>query len=133
MNQKIKLALLFFPIVILFGYIMSLNYLSSFSEVKIAMRGYDPLDLFSGYYMNMQPDWERTDCSQFAGSVCPKDNFRSYYNFYINQKNSEQLQKAINAEKVELVFSYAAGFEPIVKDMLVDGVSYMSYLKQDNN
>lgn len=128
MNNKILASLLLFPIIVLAGNMLCLNYMSNFEKVEVAVQGYDPKDFFSGYYMYLRPDWEKTDCTQFADDVCPKDEFNSTYTFYIKREQSEKLTQKVNAGSVKLQFSYSKGFEPIITDLFVDGKSFMEFV-----
>lgn len=132
MKNKALYYLLFVPALVLAGVMIYYTAESNFTKVEVAVRGYDPKDFFSGYYMNLQPDWEKTDCSQFEGGVCPKDDFRSVYNYYIKREQSAKLSQKVNTGNVKLVFSYAKGHMPLVVDLKVDGVSYLDYVKSND-
>ena len=129
---KVCAVLLFVPVVILTGYMLRLSYLTNFEKVEIAVDGYDPKDFFSGYYVALQPNWQKTNCSQFAGNVCPKENFEQVYSFYVKRDNAAKLEKAVAAKNVVLEFSYQYGYKPLITDLKVDGVSYKDYLKEEN-
>ena len=128
MKNKALYYLLFIPALVLAGVMIYYTAESNFTKVEVAVRGYDPKDFFSGYYMNLQPDWEKTDCKQFEGEVCPKEDFRRVYNYYIKREQSARLSQKVNAGDVKLVFSYAKGHMPLVVDLKVDGVSYLDYV-----
>ena len=130
MKNKILTSLLLLPVVVLGICMLRLNYMSNFEKVEVAVRGYDPKDFFSGYYMYLRPDWENTDCTQFADNVCPKDNFNNTYTFYIKREQSDKITIKVNAGVVKLQFSYSAGFEPIITDLLVDGQSFMDFIEE---
>lgn len=130
MKNKILTGLLLLPVVVLGICMVRLNYMSNFEKVEVAVQGYDPKDFFSGYYMYLRPDWEHTDCTQFADNVCPKSNFNSTYTFYIKREQSEKLTSKVNAGVVKLQFSYSAGFEPIITDLLIDGQSFMEFIEE---
>ena len=128
MKNKLLYSLLYIPALVLSGVMIYYTTESNFSKVEIAVQGYDPKDFFSGYYMNLQPDWEKTDCSQFENNVCPVQEFRPVYNYYIRREQSEKLSQKVNAGDVKLVFSYAKGHMPMVVDLKVNGVSYLDYV-----
>ncbi len=128
MKNKLKF-LIFLPVFVLGANMLYLSSLTEFSKVNIAVQGYDPRDLFAGNYMYLQLDWDKTDCAQFENQVCPKENFNDTYNFYINKEYSADLEKAVVTNDVNLVFSYQKGFEPIIVDLTVDGVSYKKYIE----
>lgn len=129
MKNKLLYSLLYIPALVLSGVMIYYTTESNFSKVEIAVQGYDPKDFFSGYYMNLQPNWEKTDCSQFENNVCPVQEFRPVYNYYIRREQSAKLSQKVNAGDVKLVFSYAKGHMPMVVDLKVDGVSYLDYVK----
>ena len=128
MKNKLLYSLLYIPALVLSGVMIYYTTESNFSKVEIAVQGYDPKDFFSGYYMNLQPDWEKTDCGQFENNVCPVQDFRSVYNYYIRREQSAKLSQKVDAGDVKLVFSYARGHMPMVVDLKVNGVSYLDYV-----
>jgi uncharacterized membrane-anchored protein len=128
MKNKLLYSLLYVPALVLSGVMIYYTTESNFSKVEIAVQGYDPKDFFSGYYMNLQPDWEKTDCGQFEKNVCPVREFRPVYNYYIRREQSARLSQKVNAGDVKLVFSYAKGHMPMVVDLKVNGVSYLDYV-----
>lgn len=129
---KICTVLLFVPVIILTGYMVRLSGLTNFEKVEIAVAGYDPKDFFSGYYVALQPNWQKTDCSQFVGNTCPKEEFAEVYSFYTKENNARKLEKAVAAKNVVLEFSYQSGYKPLITDLKIDGVSYKDYLKEEN-
>lgn len=130
MKNKITAALLFLPVLCLGFYMLWLQTMTEFKRVEIVVAGYDPRDFFSGNYMNLQLDWNSTDCSQFEQNTCPQGDFDRFYNFYIQQKNSGALTQKVNAGTVKLVFSYEHGYRPMIVDLLVDGKSYIDFVKE---
>lgn len=133
MKNKIFGILLFVSILVLLANTLYLQTLSSYAKVEVVVKGYDPKDLLSGYYLNFAPDWEKTNCAQFVNNVCPKNDFDSNYVFYINQSMSEKLTKAVDGNVIKLVFSYNTISQPIIVDMLVDGISYKEYIENLKN
>ena len=103
---KICAVLLFVPVVILSVYMLRLTYLTHFQKVEIAVEGYDPKDFFSGYYVALQPNWQKTDCTQFKDNACPKKEFAEVYSFYVKEDTAKKLEKAVAAKNVVLEFSY---------------------------
>lgn len=127
---KICALLLFVPVVVLSVQILRLSYITTFPKVEIAVNGFDPKDLFSGYYMQLELDWQRTKCSQFVDNTCPINNFEKTYAFYISEENSYKLSTAVNNHKAVLEFSYKEGFKPLVTDLKVDGISYKKFITE---
>jgi len=130
MKNKVLPVLLFLPVLGLMLCVLWLKTMTNFSRVEIAVSGYDPRDFFSGNYMNLQLNWGNTDCSQFADDKCPTADFDTFYHFYIQQKNSNALTQKVNAGNVKLVFSYEHEYKPMIVDLLVDGKSYIDFVKE---
>ena len=130
MKNKLLVGLLLLPVFGLGFYMLYLGTMTNFKRVEIAVEGYDPKDFFSGYYMNLRLDWASTDCKQFVGGKCPEEDFDKVYNFYMQQRNSDDLTRSVNAGTVKLVFSYEHGYQPIIVDLLVDGKSYIDLVKK---
>lgn len=129
MKNKIFAVLLFLPVLAMIFYVLWLKTMTNFSRVEVAVSGYDPRDFFSGNYMNLQLDWNNTDCSQFEENKCPMADFDRFYHFYIRQQNSGILTPKVNAGNVKLVFSYEHGYRPMIVDLSVDGKSYIDFVK----
>lgn len=132
MKNKIFFGLLFLPAVVLALLMSYYTIMCNFQRVEVVVQGYDPKDFFSGYYMYLQPDWEKTDCTQFESGICPTQAFFSRYNYYINRAYSDKLTQKVNAGVVKLVFSYQKGRVPMVIDLFVDGQSYYEYIKMND-
>lgn len=131
MKNKLVLALSFLPVFVLGGAMAYYDFATHFSRVEVVVEGYDPKDFFSGYFMELQPNWAKTDCTQFAEQKCPKEAFLQRYRYFINREQSDKLTAAVNAGVVKLVFSYSEGRTPYIVDLLVDGKSYMEYVTTD--
>ena len=88
------LPALAFPIVVLLIWTAGLQYLSlTAPRVMVTVEGYDPRSLISGHYLELQPDWTRTDCKTFGGQTCPKDKFEKVYRFYLrSEEHTSELQ-----------------------------------------
>lgn len=130
MKNKIYFALLFLPPIVLSVVMIYYTAMCNFQRVEVVVRGYDPKNFFKGYYMTLQPDWEKTDCAQFDDGQCPKRAFLPRYNYYINRERSQDLSKKVNEGTAKLIFSYQKDRMPIVVDLTVDGKSYFEYLKE---
>lgn len=131
MKSKLLVPLLFLPVIVLSAIMLYYTAMCRLQKVEVVVEGYDPKNFFSGYYMNLQPNWLKTDCSQFADNVCPKEDFADHYNFYINVDHSAKLTEAVNSGVVKLVFSYDKGYRPLIVDLLVDGKSYFDFIKAE--
>lgn len=133
MKNKFIYITFFLPVIVLAAVMGYYIRATRFGWVEVVVSGYDPKDFFSGYFMELSPDWKNTDCSQFARNRCPREDFRDYYKFYIKHEQSNELGKAVNAGIVKLVFAYAQGHTPYVVDLSVDGKSYIDYLADEKN
>lgn len=132
MKNKFLYPLLYLPALFLTCVMIYYTAESNFAKVEVAVTGYDPKDFFSGYYMSLQTDWAKTDCSQFENNVCPINDFRKVYNYYIKREQSSKLSQKVNAGEVKLVFSYAKGHMPLVVDLRINGKSYMDFISEDD-
>ncbi|MBR1825521.1 MAG: hypothetical protein IJ770_02935 [Alphaproteobacteria bacterium] len=128
MKSRFVKYLFFLPIIILGVIMMYYRMATNANRVEVIVTGYDPKDFLAGYYMNLQLNWDATDCTQFTDSVCPKKDFDERYKFYIKREQSDKLTKAVNAGIVKLVFSYVPNHKPYVVDLLADNQSYIEYL-----
>ena len=132
MRERVRnLILVMMPAILMAIWVASLFWqVAAGVPVKIKIRGYDPLDLLAGRYINYTLDWDATDCSQFVNGVCPKGEFDHYGmtvgRFYVAEYQAETLEKVIrNGDNdVEMVFSYRSGRKPYVLNLLVNGVSW---------
>lgn len=131
MKNKFLYPLLYLPALVLSCVMFYYTNESNFAKVEVAVTGYDPKDFFSGYYMNLQTDWAKTDCGQFEKGLCPINEFRKVYNYYIKREQSAKLSQKVNAGDVKLVFSYAKGHTPLVVDLKIDGKSYLDFVSSD--
>jgi len=134
MKKHFLITALAFPVILL-GVVMGYHIcISSFDEVEIAATGYDPRDILAGHYLNLQLDWDKTDCAQFSGNICPKSDFDRVYNFYISQQSAEVLEQAVNNSQndVRLIFSYRQGIKPQLNNMKINGISYKKFIEEQN-
>ena len=127
------IAFLFMPLVCLGVWIGVLSFQrSTFSEVKVVIKGYDPRDLLSGRYIAYQIDWDKTDCTQFENHVCPKNEFCKearwgrQCRFYVPESDAFWLDRFFgtrfeNDIVFEVVYAYQKGAKPIAKQLLIDG------------
>lgn len=132
MKKHFLITALTFPVVLM-GAVMGYHgYMSSFDEVEIAATGYDPRDILAGHYLNLQLDWNKTDCTQFSGNVCPKKEFDKVYNFYISRQSAITLEAAVNNRDndVKLLFSYRQGKKPQLTNMKINGISYEKFVEE---
>ena len=120
---------LFFPLITLFVWILSLQYTILYgNSVTVAVTGYDPRDLLSGHYLSLTPDWTNTDCTQFEENKCPKTDFETRYRFYISEDIAPQLEKLINQLRpnMSLEFSYR-NHHPAIRSLLIENTPWQEW------
>lgn len=141
MKKPLLVIALFLPLACLIGWTLFLTVSrNQGTDVKVAVTGYDPRDLLSGHYIAYQIDWERTDCRQFAGNICPKEQFcrearwGRQCRFYIPEQYAKELDELFRKRNstdniFEVVYSYRPGRKPMAKEMLVNGRSWKAAIK----
>lgn len=133
MNKKILLwSALVFPIVILLIWTASLQLrLSQEDRVYITVDGYDPRNLISGHYLQLQVDWEKTDCLQFPAKQCPQEIFESYYQFYVPESIAAEMEKLIIKKRplMQLEFVLNQG-SPLIRNLYLDKVSWSTWYQE---
>ena len=133
MKKKLWVVLFVLPLVCFACWAVWLYVLSvSGKEVTLAVKGYDPRDLLSGRYIAYQIDWEKTNCGQFEGGICPENEFcveakwGRACRFYVPEKSAMYLENMLqnastDANTFEVVFAYQKGRTPIAKRFLISG------------
>lgn len=120
-------GLVFLPVMIMMVWVATIeNERNLGREVVVRLRGYDPRDLLSGHYIWYQIDWDKTDCTQFEGGLCPKMAFEWSGRFYVPENKAQALDKVVRDTNntAEMVFSYKEGFKPYALRLLVNGESW---------
>ena len=147
MKKNIRLLLIAAPALLLALFTTTLLWQRSLlPEVTLRIAGYDPRDLLSGHYIAYTIDWENTDCTQFAGNHCPRDEFArssidgrwgKYHRFYIPEENAELLDSLFRQASENLVFEvvygYAPNFRPQIKRLLINGRNWDEYPGEETN
>ena len=141
MNKKLLFVIFAIPFVCLsFWALFLTQQINTGKEVRVRIMGYDPRDLLSGHYIQYQIDWAQTDCSQFSYNRCPNDEFcnetlwgRKQCRFYVPEKHAEELDRLFRRRNqtdmiFEVVYSYKENFEPIAKQLLINGQSWQESL-----
>ena len=103
-------------------------------EVVVRIGGYDPRDLLGGHYIAYTIDWDNTDCAQFSGGKCPKEDFANHsinsrwgeqHRFYIPEEHAQKLDDMFRRSggnyTFEIVYKYASGITPLAKELRIDG------------
>ena len=127
-NKKLLIFSLVFPVIVLLLWTLSLTYYhhSEKRTVLIAVTGYDPRDLVSGHYVQLQPDWNATDCTQFEDNICPKKLFRTSYRYFLPQNEAKNLEVLLanrsQALSAQLQFIFIPNQEPVLKDLFLEGM-----------
>ena len=137
MRKKLLLFILFLPCLFLFGWLCFLSFQKTQGkEVTVVIMGYDPRDLLSGHYIAYRIDWNKTDCGQFEGGVCPKNDFCRNWKgrggacrFYVPEQDAAVLDGLFrrgNGEEMvfEVVYSYIQGREAIAERLLINGAPW---------
>lgn len=141
-DMKILSALFALPLICLMAWSVYLIYNRDTGvDVKVAVQGYDPRDLFSGRYIQYTIDWDKTRCEQFADGVCPQDEFcvdarwGRQCRFYIPEEHASALDRLFRLRNdddlfFEVIYSYKPKRKPIAKQLLINGVDWRVYLTQ---
>jgi uncharacterized membrane-anchored protein len=112
------------------------------TEITVRISGYDPRDLLSGHYIRYTIDWDKTDLHQFDDKFFTKDDFvdslnKTSYRFYVPENHAKYLNKILmeswyvkeeDKKKIEVVFSFTRGKQPIAKKLLLNGQPYQKNL-----
>ena len=134
MSKKVCIGISFaFPIIFLSSWVYYLdNGIKNAPEIIIRAEGYDPRSLISGHYLYLRLNWQDTDCTQFKDNLCHPNRFESVYKYYIPEDVAPQLDKAVRKKdvKVDLVFAYPENKNPYLKKMLINGVKWKKWLKE---
>lgn len=118
------IGLVFLPVFILLLWVATIEVQrNSGREVVVRLRGYDPRDLLSGHYISYQIDWDKTDCGQFDGGICPWHDFERMGRFYVPENKAQALDQLVQnrVNTTEMVFSYRKGIKPLALKLLVNG------------
>ncbi len=130
-NKYLLITWLVLPIVVLIGWIINIEInLHTENTVTIRMRGYDPIDLLSGHYLYLQPDWSETDCRQFEQNICPSERFAYSYRYYLPEFDAVNIDRLIAHKnpKIDMVFTYQGQSNPLVKGLRIDGKDWQDWL-----
>ena len=124
LKKQIFIVGLFFPVVVLLSTICWHEYHLSCPElVRLRAVGYDPRSLISGHYLQLEIDWDKSDCRQFNDRQCPKEQFKKHYRYYVPETSAMALEEKIRSGKyvVELEFAYSKSKDPRLINLLFDG------------
>ncbi len=127
------IAAVSFPVIILAAWCGVLHYQNTTSQtVKIAVQGYDPKDILSGHYLNLRPDWRKTDCSQFPNNICPQEKFNTSYRYFLEEQSARKLDKLITAKQPELTLelTWKQGKTPQIKQLFIESLPWQTWLQQ---
>lgn len=130
-GKNLYAAAIVFPILVLAAWSVFLQYsMWRQPRVLVAASGYDPRNLLSGRYINLQLDWDKTDCQQFSRAVCPRERFRQKYVYYVSEAEARPLEQLIAKGKyrTELQFTLPAKGAPRVVGLWLDGEPWKSKL-----
>lgn len=121
------IGLVFLPVLILLVWVATIEVQRAQGrEVVVRLQGYDPRDLLSGHYISYRLDWDKTDCTQFEGAICPWYSFETFGRFYVPENKAGLLERVIrdNTNEAAMLFSYRKGMKPLALNLLVNGESW---------
>ena len=135
--MKTKHILAFFlilPIFIYIGWVGKIEkQIHTAKTVMVTMQGYDPVDLLSGHYLRLQPDWTETDCQQFENDVCPTELFSYSYRYYLPEFDAIEIDKELIRNtnlKIEMEFAVTGKAKPLVKHLYINGIKWKDWFNQ---
>lgn len=131
------LICLIMPIIILLGWTFSLSSAQKDgTEIVLVVKGYDPRDLLSGHYLLLTPDWQATDCGQFAEGQCPKQDFLKIYKYYIPEEKAELLEQILqNAKEVTAALVFATNKREgyVIRDLRLNNMPWQQWLEANHH
>ena len=104
--------------------------------VMVTMQGYDPVDLLSGHYLLLRPNWSETDCKQFETEDCPTELFSYSYRYYLPEFKAIDIDRELirNSNlKVEMEFAVNGKAKPLVKNLYINGQKWKDWFNQFSN
>lgn len=129
-NRGLLIFLLFLPLLVLTLWAgeLELRYIMS-PKIYVSATGYDPRDLLSGRYLNLQLQWDNTDCSQFKDQKCHEDRFTKTYRYYLPEADAIRLDRVVMQRKINLMleFAYPKNGAPIIRELLIDGKNWKTW------
>ena len=77
-------------------------------------------------YLNLAPEWDKTDCRQFAGGICPQARFERVYRYYLPQNDALYLEKALAGDNldVKLEFALPENASPLIRGLYIDNTDW---------
>lgn len=126
----------------------------------LPIHGYDPRDLLSGHYLIYQVDYGVegvcsetavievvdaqlclkprafsytgfSDCEALIEGVCKGRQFTAgIERFYVPQQDASKLEQAVMGRKGSIVLAVGRSGQPVIQDLLIEGVSWKLYLQQ---
>ena len=131
-KRVLKFFVFFIPFLALLGWLgyLELQYASA-PRVMVAVSGYDPRDILSGHYLNLAPEWDKTDCRQFAGGICPQARVERVYRYYLPQNDALYLEKALAGDNldVKLEFALPENASPLIRALYIDNTDWKDWMK----
>ena len=143
MKNKLLVLAFLIPAIALASWVLVLSHeRSSWDEVKVVIKGYDPRDLLSGHYIQYEIDWEKTDINQFEQYQSYKDDFGTeskwgrQCRYYIPEQYADRLQRIFRARSsdntlFEVIYAYKPGQKKKKKKLLINGKDWMSFIGKD--
>ena len=143
MKNKLLVLAFLIPAIALASWVLVLSHeRSSWDEVKVVIKGYDPSGLLSGHYIQSVIDWEKTDINQFGQYQSYEDDFGTeskwgrQCRYYIPEQYADRLQRIFLARSsdntlFEVIYAYRPGHPAIAKKLLINGKDWMSFIGKD--
>ena len=133
-NKYVLLFFLILPIVVYMFWVGKIEtQIHTAKTVKVTMQGYDPVDLLSGHYLLLRPDWSKTDCSQFDNNTCPTELFAYSYRYYLPETDAISIDKEIARNlniKIEMEFAINGKANPLVKELYINNQQWKVWFNQ---
>lgn len=130
-SHKLLMIFLILPIILLAAWILKIETdLKTEKTVTIRMSGFDPVDLLSGHYLYLRPNWHETDCAQFSDNTCPTDLFSSSYRYYLPEFDAQKLDQHVWQKNppIDMIFVLRGKSKPMVQKLMIDGKSWQDWL-----
>lgn len=133
-KRGLKFFMIFVPFLALLlwlGY-LELQYAAP-PRVMVAVSGYDPRDILSGHYLRLTPEWNKTDCRQFAGGSCPQARFAKVYRYYLPQNDAAYLEKRLADDNldVKLEFALPEKASPLIRALYINNMDWIKTHSQE--
>ena len=130
MKKYLILFVLFIPVFFFTGWIANLaTQTQEGRTVAVPITGYDPIDLLRGHYLRYQID------RNFNRAAYPDCRLPKGWNnrFFIPEESAEWLDQLFrsNRHQFSLLFSCQEGRKAIATELLIDGINWKNFKKEN--